>query len=149
MEVYIDDIVVELARAGNNFQHLNETFEILRKYNMKLIPEKCAFGVASAQYHHVANGQVESTNIIIVNNIKKQLEESKGRWPEVLPGVPWAYRTMTKISTGETPFSLVYGTEALIPVEIGEPSIRFEHKNEEELRTNLDLTEERRIATLI
>ncbi|XP_070046208.1 uncharacterized protein [Nicotiana tomentosiformis] len=84
---------------------------------------------------------------------KKILEESKGNWPEVLPGVLWAYRTTTKTCTGETPFSLVYGSEALIPVEIGEPSARFtqatEESNDEKLRTNLDLLEQRREATLI
>ncbi|XP_070007272.1 uncharacterized protein LOC142165500 [Nicotiana tabacum] len=68
----------------------------------------------------MANGQAESINKVIINNLKKRLEESKGRWPEVLPGVLWAYRTTTKTSTGERPFSLVYGVEALIPVEIGE-----------------------------
>ncbi|XP_075081537.1 uncharacterized protein LOC142166353 [Nicotiana tabacum] len=49
--------------------------------------------------------------------------------------------------------TILDGTEALIPIEIGEPSTRFTHtkeaSNEEELRTNLDLTEERREASLI
>ncbi|XP_019236424.1 PREDICTED: uncharacterized protein LOC109216694 [Nicotiana attenuata] len=85
--------------------------------------------------------------------MKKRLEESKGNWPEVLPGVLWAYRTAAKTSTGETPFSLAYGDEALIPVEIGEPSTRYaqatEESNEEEMRINLDLLEERREAALI
>nr|XP_033517591.1 uncharacterized protein LOC117281855 [Nicotiana tomentosiformis] len=49
---------------------------------------------------------------------QKRLEESKGKWPEVLPGVLWAYRMTTKTDTGETLFLLAYGTEALIPVEI-------------------------------
>ncbi|XP_075099125.1 uncharacterized protein LOC142176000 [Nicotiana tabacum] len=53
----------------------------------------------------------------------------------------------------ETPFSLVYGVEALIPVEIGEPSTRYtqatEESNEEEMRVNLDLLEERRETALI
>nr|XP_033517146.1 uncharacterized protein LOC117281415 [Nicotiana tomentosiformis] len=56
-------------------------------------------------------------------------------------------------ATGETPFLLVYGSEALIPVEIGEPNTRFilatEESNDEELRTNLDLLEQRREAALI
>ncbi|XP_070018122.1 uncharacterized protein [Nicotiana sylvestris] len=108
--------------------------------------------ITSTPYHPVGNGQAESTNVII-NNLKKILEESKGNWPEVLPGVLWAYRTTTKISTGETPFSLVYGAEALIPVEIGEPSTRYtqatEESNEEEMRVNIDLLEERREAALI
>nr|XP_033512095.1 uncharacterized protein LOC117276815 [Nicotiana tomentosiformis] len=68
--------------------------------------------------------QAESTSKVIINNLKKRLEESKGKWLEVLPGVIWAYRTTTKTSTGENPFSLVNGAEALIPVEIGEPSTR-------------------------
>ncbi|XP_070040531.1 uncharacterized protein LOC142168801 [Nicotiana tabacum] len=71
----------------------------------------------------------------------------------MLPGELWAYRTTAKTSTGETPFSLVYGAEALILVEIGEPSTRYTHStnglNEEEMRMNLDLLEEKREATLI
>ncbi|XP_070029392.1 uncharacterized protein [Nicotiana sylvestris] len=101
----------------------------------------------------VGNGQAKSTNKVIINNLKKRLEESKGNWPEVLLGVLWAYRTMAKTSTGETPFSLVYRTEALIPVEIGEPSTRFtqatQESNDEEMRVNLDLLETRREAALI
>nr|XP_033513943.1 uncharacterized protein LOC117278574 [Nicotiana tomentosiformis] len=87
---------------------------------------------------------------------KGKLEEDIKRikwWPEVLPGVLWAYRTTEKMSTGETPFSLVYGAEALVPVEIGEPSTRYtyatEEANKEEMRANLDLFEERREAALI
>nr|XP_016505827.1 PREDICTED: uncharacterized protein LOC107823656 [Nicotiana tabacum] len=109
--------------------------------------------ITSAPYHPAANGQAGSTSKVIINNLKKRLEESKGKWPEVLPGVLWAYRTTTKTSTSETPFSLVYEAEALIPVEIGEPSTRYTHAteaaNEEEMRVNLDLIEERREATLI
>ena len=55
---------------------------------------------------------------------------------------------MPKTSTGETPFSLVYGTEAVIPAEIGLPSPRMlaleKHDNEELRRNDLDLLEERR-----
>nr|XP_016507384.1 PREDICTED: uncharacterized protein LOC107825062 [Nicotiana tabacum] len=101
----------------------------------------------------VANGQVESTNKVIINNLKKRLEESKDKWPEVLLGVLWAYRTTAKTSTGEILFSLVYGAEALIPVEIGEPSTKYtqatKESNEEEMRVNLDLLEERRETALI
>ncbi|XP_070037120.1 uncharacterized protein [Nicotiana tomentosiformis] len=86
--------------------------------------------ITSAPYHPAANEQAGSTNKVIINNLKKRLEESKGKWPEVLPGVLWAYRTTTKTSTGETLFSLVYGAKALIPVEIGEPSTRYTHATE-------------------
>ncbi|XP_019251180.1 PREDICTED: uncharacterized protein LOC109230106 [Nicotiana attenuata] len=109
--------------------------------------------ITSAPYHPTANGQDESTNKFIINTLKKRLEESKGKWPKVLPGVLRAYRATAKSSTGETPFSLVCGAEALIPVEIGEPSTRYTHAteeaNEEEMRVNLDLLLERRKVTLI
>ncbi|XP_075087829.1 uncharacterized protein LOC142169809 [Nicotiana tabacum] len=59
----------------------------------------------------------------------------------------------SKIGTGETLFSLIYGAEALIPVEIGDPSMIFtqatDESNGEEMRTNLDLLEEKREAALI
>nr|XP_009760289.1 PREDICTED: uncharacterized protein LOC104212653 [Nicotiana sylvestris] len=55
-------------------------------------------------YHPSANGQAKSTNKAITQNLKKSLEATKGKWPEELPGVLWAYRTMTKSSRGETPF---------------------------------------------
>ncbi|XP_076924185.1 uncharacterized protein LOC143586541 [Bidens hawaiensis] len=54
---------------------------------------------------------------------------------------------MPKTSNGETPFSLTYGTEAMIPVEIGLPTRRVvmtEQDNEQDLRINLNLAEERR-----
>ncbi|XP_070004361.1 uncharacterized protein [Nicotiana sylvestris] len=109
--------------------------------------------ITSTPYHSVGNGQAESTNKVIINNLKKRLEESKGNCPELLPGVLWAYHTTTKTSTDETSFSLVYGAEALIPVEIGEPSTRYmqasEESNEEEMHINLDLLERKKEAALI
>ena len=59
----------------------------------------------------------------------------------------WAYRTTRKLATQETPFALTFGTEAVAPVEIGLKSPRtklasVEH-NEEALRLNLDLLDEK------
>ena len=50
--------------------------------------------------------------------IKTQLEGSKGVWPNELPGVLWVYRTTVRTHTGETPFKLTYGSEAVIPAEV-------------------------------
>ena len=41
--------------------------------------------------------------------------QAKGIWPDELPGVLWAYRTTVRTPTGETPFKLAYGSEAVIP----------------------------------
>ncbi|KAK3030287.1 hypothetical protein RJ639_039870 [Escallonia herrerae] len=82
----------------------------------------------------------------ILQGLKKRLDEAKGAWLDELPKVLWTYRTTPHSITGETPFLLCYGTEAMLPVEIGVPTIRALHFNEEhnevELRTNLDLVEE-------
>lgn len=98
--------------------------------------------------HPQANGQVAVTNRSIVQGLKTRLGKAKGDWVENVPNVLWAYRTTPRTSTGETPYSLVYGTEAVIPAEVGLPSPRVinfvSSANEEELRCNLDLLDERR-----
>ena len=82
--------------------------------------------------HPQTNGQVEAVNKIIKFNLKTKLKERKGLWAEGLPTVLWAYRTTFRTSTGETPFSVAYGVEAIIPLEIGVPSMRRETYNQEE-----------------
>ncbi|GJZ55132.1 reverse transcriptase domain-containing protein [Tanacetum coccineum] len=67
---------------------------------------------------------------------------------EELPHVLWAHHTLIKSSNGDTPFSLTYGMEAIIPAEIGMPTLRKAEvdlvQNDEALEINLDLLEERR-----
>ncbi|KAL0462008.1 UNVERIFIED_CONTAM: hypothetical protein Slati_0088400 [Sesamum latifolium] len=64
--------------------------------------------------HPQSNGQVEVTNRILVQGIKRRLDRVGGNWTEELTSVLWAYRTTPRGSTGESPFSLVYETEAII-----------------------------------
>ena len=74
--------------------------------------------------------------------------KKQGRWAEELPLVLWADRTTPKISTGQTPYSLVYGCEAVIPVEITVPTARYNFNtldnNNTELAFTLDTIEELR-----
>ena len=49
MEVYIDDMMVKSTTAELHIAHLSEAFQILRNYNMKLNPAKCAFGVSAGK----------------------------------------------------------------------------------------------------
>ncbi|GFS40353.1 hypothetical protein Acr_00g0068050 [Actinidia rufa] len=102
----------------------------------------------SSPGHPQANGQVGVTNRTVLKNLKARLERSKSEWAENLPSILWAYHTTSRIPTGETPYSMVFGTESVIPVEIGMPSFRVstfdKETNEAELRLNLDLLEERR-----
>ncbi|XP_060200328.1 uncharacterized protein LOC132628575 [Lycium barbarum] len=79
-------------------------------------------------------------------NLKRKLEDAKGSWPANLPEVLWAYRTIAKSSTRETPFSLVNGAETLIPVEVGTPSLWYlqaiEWDNSDTMLVQLNLLEE-------
>ena len=70
----------------------------------------------SSPGHLQANRQTKVTNRTLLKAIKVRLEGAKGAWPEELPSVLWAYRTLT----GEMLFNLTYGTEA----EIGRASCR-------------------------
>ncbi|GKD37510.1 reverse transcriptase domain-containing protein, partial [Tanacetum coccineum] len=74
--------------------------------------------------HPQTNDQVERANRSLGEGIKARLGENNKNWVEEVPHVLWAHRTMVKTSNGDTPFSLTYRTEAVIPVEIGMPSLR-------------------------
>ncbi|KAL2228606.1 UNVERIFIED_CONTAM: Retrovirus-related Pol polyprotein from transposon 17.6 [Sesamum indicum] len=94
-----------------------------------------------------SNGQVEVANRTILQHLKTRLD-SKRSWLDELLGVLWAYRTTPRSSTGETPFCFVFGTEALIPAEIGEESHRVTMynpmTNHEERLLDLELIEEKK-----
>ncbi|XP_070013952.1 uncharacterized protein [Nicotiana sylvestris] len=111
--------------------------------------EKCHIKrILSMPYHPAGNGQAESSNKVILNILKKKLEDTKGLWLELLPKILWAYRTTPKTSTGEISYSLVYETDVVILVEVGEPSLRYSNEsgpsNDESRLQNLDKVEELR-----
>ena len=66
---------------------------------------------------------VEAANKNIKRILRKMVETSRD-WSEKLPFVLWAYRTSFRTSKGATPYSLVYGMEAVLPVEIEMRSLR-------------------------
>ena len=82
------------------------------------------------------------TNRTLLKIIKTKLDNTKGAWPEELPKVHWAYKTIARTPTGEIPFRLTYGIEAVISVEVGVTSTRraafSEEGNNNKLRLNLD-----------
>ena len=65
-----------------------------------------------------------------------------------LPHVLWTYRTTTRRSIGETPFSMTYGAEVVIPLESRFLTLRTDQfdikKNNRLLLNSLDLVEERK-----
>ena len=99
------------------------------------------------------NGQAEAVNKAIVNELKKRLDDAKGKWVKELPHVLWTHRTTPHKSTGETPFSMTYGAEVVIPLETSFPTLRTTSfnpsDNDKQLKRNLDLIEEKRENAMV
>ena len=113
----------------------------------------CELGITnrySTPTYPQGNGQAEAVNKVIVNKLKKRLDDAKGRWVEE---VLWAYRTIPRRSTRETPFSMTYGAEAIILLETGFSTLKTNSfsmsGNNELLEKSLDLIEERRENAMV
>jgi hypothetical protein len=107
--------------------------------------------------HPRVNGQVEGVNGMIIEGLNKRLydENSKkgGKWIHELPHAIWGLRTQPSKATGQTPFFLVYGSEAILPADIMWKSPRVEMYNEGEAnearQLELDSVEEARCTALV
>jgi len=84
----------------------------------------------SSLYYAQANGQAESSNKILIKLIKKKIEENPRRWHEVLSEALWAHRISRHGTTKVTPFELVYGQEAVLPVEVNLDAYRLAKQND-------------------
>ncbi|GKE84617.1 reverse transcriptase domain-containing protein [Tanacetum coccineum] len=98
--------------------------------------------------HPQANGHTKVTNRTILQGLKARLRKAIGQWVKELLNVLWAYRTTAHAGNRCTPFSLVYGSEAVLSPEIVLPTYWVSNfdptTNDANLRLNLDLLEERR-----
>jgi hypothetical protein len=110
----------------------------------------------SSVAHPKTNGQVEKANGLICNGIKKRLlvplEKAKHAWVDELPSVLWSLRTTPNAATQQTPFLLVHGAEAVLPVEITHEAPRIatydETTSNEALQDNVDALNEARDVVL-
>ncbi|KAA3473940.1 RNA-directed DNA polymerase [Gossypium australe] len=78
----------------------------------------------SSPYCPKMNGTVEAANKNIKKMVGKMTETYKD-WHEKLPFSFYTYRTSVRTSTGATPFPLVYGMEAVLPIKVEITSLRF------------------------
>ncbi|RDX68116.1 hypothetical protein CR513_52935, partial [Mucuna pruriens] len=74
----------------------------------------------STPYHPKMNEAVEAANKNIKKIVQKMVVTYKD-WHDMLPYMLHGYRTSIQTSIGATPYSLVYGTEAVLPIEIEIP----------------------------
>nr|CAE02263.2 OSJNBb0049I21.2 [Oryza sativa Japonica Group] len=85
--------------------------------------------------HPMSNGQVERANGMILQGIKARvfdrLKPYAGKWVAQLPSVLWSLRTTPSRATGQSPFFLLYGAEAMLPSEVEFESLRFRNFREE------------------
>lgn len=126
--------------------------------NNKTMKELCDnFKIAhhnSSPYRPKMNGAVEAANKNIKKILQKMVKTYKD-WHEMLPFALHGYRTTVRTSTGATPFSLVYGTDAVLPIEVELPSLRVlrEAKLDEaewvqDRFDQLNLIDEKRLTTM-
>ncbi|GJU56266.1 reverse transcriptase domain-containing protein [Tanacetum coccineum] len=98
--------------------------------------------------HPQNNDLVERANRSLEKGIKARLGARNKKWMEELSHVLWAHRTMIKSSNGDTPFSLTYRIEEVIPAEIGMLTLRTTEvdlvQNNEALEIKLEFLVERR-----
>nr|XP_025612049.1 uncharacterized protein LOC112705434 [Arachis hypogaea] len=93
--------------------------------------------------HTQSNGLAEAANKVILQALRKKFDSAKGLWAELVPEVLWAYNTTAHSTTKETPFRLVYGSEAMIPIEVSQGSMRtLAEQHDQARQAELDLIEE-------
>lgn len=92
------------------------------------------------------NGQAESANKIVLKRNQEVFGSCERGMVRRPAGVVWSAQTTTKEATGNSPFGLVYGSEAVLPIEVDIPSPQMNfyefEKNEEEKPINLDFLSE-------
>ena len=96
--------------------------EFAESYGIKLLN--------SSPYYAQANGQAESSNKTLIKRIKKKIKEHPRRWHEVLSEALWAHRISKHGATQVSPFELVYGQEAVLPVEVKLQALRVARQND-------------------
>lgn len=104
-----------VSDRGTHF--LNEVIE-------HLLEEFMVIHKKSAPYHPQANGQAESTNKILCTVLTKIVSQTKTDWEQKLHAALWAYRVAYKTAIGTTPFNMVFGLDAILPMEFLIPTLR-------------------------
>ncbi|XP_042426255.1 uncharacterized protein LOC122014139 [Zingiber officinale] len=130
-------------------QQLSVAFEI-RNVRLKLYAE--AFAKLRVDFREVVVQKIPRSANQAADELAKLLDHEGGSWVDELPGILWALRTTPKEGTGATPFHLVYGGEAIVPVEVGIESDRikvYDENNAERRHLELDLVDETRAKAVV
>ena len=110
-----------VADRGSVF-YGNETLEFAGQFGIQVSN--------SSPYYPQGNGQAESTNKVLKGIISRMVEDNPRDWHNLLSEALWAYRTSRKSATKVTPYMLVYGHDAVLPMEITVKSARLAYQND-------------------
>jgi hypothetical protein len=124
---FINEIMYRFGVPNNIFTDNGTQFITTRVFK-----DFCADSSIKINYASVSppqsNGQVECSNSMILQGPKPRifdrLKPYNGKWVKELPLVLWALHTTLSHAMGRTPFSLVYGSEAMLPTEVEHKSFR-------------------------
>jgi transposase InsO family protein len=127
-----DDQVISFFE-NNIFSRFGLPLEIITDNGPAFISAKMAQFLAklgvkhftSSAYYPQGNGHADSTNKNLVRIIKRLIEDKPRQWHTLLTYTLWADRTTAEVSTGCTPFQLLYGQEAIMPNELEISSLRL------------------------
>jgi hypothetical protein len=124
-----------------------EVREFAELYRIKLLN--------SSPYYAQANGQTESSNRTLISLIKKKISDNPKQWHKILFEALWAHRISKHSATKVSPFELVYGKEAVLPVEISLNDVTFAKQNDltvddyyNSMMDNIDEVTNKRVTTL-
>jgi transposase InsO family protein len=153
---FIQDIIFRfgipnsiITDLGSNFTS-SKFFDFCEQRNIQIKYASVA--------HPRANGQVERANGMILEALRKKVfdknEKFAEKWIRELPYVVWSLRTQpSRALHGNTPFFMVYGSEAVLSADLrfGAPRLIFENIAEAEATRleNIDMLEEERLNTII
>ena len=85
--------------------------------------------IISTPFYAQENGQVEASNKVLINILENMLEDNPKDWHIILFETLWTYRTSKRDSTGVSPYSLTYGQDVVLPMEVVVPSLRVSRQN--------------------
>ena len=81
--------------------------------------------IFSAPYHPQSNGKLETFHKFLKPTLKKMCAEDQDNWDDYIEQVLGTYRRVLNLTTGESPFFLVYGRDGNQPLQLIQPLTRF------------------------
>ena len=85
--------------------------------------------IRSTPFYVQSSGHTKASGKVLINILEKMLEENPRYWHIILFETLWAYRTYKRDSTRVSPYSLTYGHDVVLPIEVVVPSLRVSRHN--------------------